>query len=143
MKEDNIKIQEKSSENNEGEIIGKARPFTYEQNMEVLKQQQKALCKIKSNVNGSGFLCHIPFPVLITNNHVLSEKHIQVSQEIEISFGDGKEPRTIIIDENRKVITFGKVNSGKGPAKDVDVTIIEVRPKEDQLEDQIFLYVII
>ena len=100
------------------------------------KQQEKSLCKIHIGKNsGSGFLCHIPDPVLITNNHVLNQERIKTGKKIKISFNDEEIVKNILIDENRKTYTIKKDENGN----EVDITIIEIRPKEDDFQNLEFI----
>ena len=97
---------------------------------------KKCLCKIQTKSGFDiGFLCHIPNPVLITNNHILNQEDIQPGKKIKISFNDEMDFKTIFIDEKRKTYTIEKDDDGN----EIDVTIIEIRPKEDGLQDQEFL----
>ena len=103
----------------------------------ILKQKKKNVYKIKCNIGvGTGFLCLIPFPTklnplptLITNNHNLSENDIAVNQKIEYSLTDDTESNEIIIDEERKKYT--NVN--------YDITMIEIKPEEDNIDLNSFL----
>ena len=78
---------------------------------------------------GRDFFCKIPFleqnklPVLITSNHVLEENDIKKNKIIEIKLNDERESRNIKIDKFRKRYTCSKI----------DLTIIEIRPKIDNL----------
>ena len=98
--------------------------------------QNKCCCKIKINKLGEkGFLCKIPFPdskkllpVLITNNHVLEEKHILINKEIKFSLKDNKFPYTIKIDDLR--LTYTNPN--------YDTTMIQIRDT-DNLDTNTFL----
>ena len=112
-------------------------PISIEQMEYILKQMKRSIYKIKLNKGfGTGFLCLIPFPTklnplptLITNNHVLSINNIEVNQKIEYSFNDNIKFNSIIIDKNRKKYTN----------KNYDITIIEIKPEEDNIEINSFL----
>ena len=98
----------------------------------IINQLNNNVCKIyKSNGdNATGFFCKIPFaytflPVLITNNHVLNEEDIKANRIIQLSLEDGKIEKKIIINESR--ITFTN--------KDLDVTIIEIIPRVDGINN--------
>ena len=59
------------------------------QNQILQNQQEKSLFKIKTKKGiSSGFLCHIPNPVLITSKNVLSEEDIKPGKKIIISFNN-------------------------------------------------------
>ena len=103
-----------------------------EQTNKIINQLNTCVCKInKSNGdNATGFFCKIPFsysflPVLITNNHVLNEEDIKINRIIKFSLKDGQIEKKLIINESR--ITFTD--------KDLDVTIIEIIPKIDGIND--------
>ena len=112
-------------------------PISMEQMKYILNQMEKSIYKIKCNIgSASGFLCLIPFPTklnllptLITNNHVLSEKDIAIKQKIQCLLKDDFEFKTIIIDENRKKYTSEKY----------DTTIVEIKPKDDNIDINSFL----
>ena len=127
----------------EKEIKIKDQPeaLTMKQDAKIAEQQVKSLCRIKIGDNeGSGFLCRIPDAenkVLITCNHVLNQEQIKPGEEITIYFTNKEGDRnfkTIKIDESRTTYTINKPNG-----EDVDVTIIELRPDEDKLNDQEFI----
>jgi V8-like Glu-specific endopeptidase len=97
---------------------------------------KNSVCKIKCKVgHGTGFFCLIPypsklkpFPLLITNNHVLDEEDIENNQIIEFSINNDSIKKKIVIDDLRKTYT----------SKEFDVTFIEVR-EEDNLNFNSFL----
>ena len=116
---------------------GKA--LTSKQSKILMRQMEKSLCRIpkinsESNSSGTGFLCKIPTPVLITNNHVLNKNDIEPEKEITISFEDDEKTKKIKIDNERKTYTITKLNG-----YEVDVTIIEIKPEEDDLLEQEFI----
>ena len=103
-----------------------------EQTKKIMNQLNDSVCKINKlyKENATGFFCKIPFsytllPALITNNHVLNEEDIRVNRIIKFSLKEGKIENKIIINENR--ITFTN--------KDLDVTIIEIIPTIDGIND--------
>ena len=98
---------------------------------------QNQVCKIlKDNgVKGTGFFCKIPYennllPVLITNNHVLNSKDINVTNNITISLNDNKEFKHIEIDNSRKLFTN----------EELDVTIIEIKANKDKIHPKAFSF---
>jgi len=103
-------------------------PVSIEGTKNILFQMGNCICKIYSEdgKKGTGFFCKIPFinnflPVLITNNHVLNEKDIDNNKTIELSINN--EVKEIEIDDSRKKYT----NSDKN----IDITIIEIKPNKD------------
>ena len=98
----------------------------------VIPQLENKICKIKKTIKGTGFFTKIPYPnkfhllpVLITNNHILGNEDLSISNIINLTLNDGKEKRSLKIDELRKKFTDKKL----------DVTIIEIKPKEDGIND--------
>ena len=130
MNNDNIVIPEKTFDDQP----------TSKKNADIeylLNLQNKCCCKIKINKSemATGFLCKIPFPdskkllpVLITNKHVLEEKHILINKEIKFSLKDNKFPYTIKIDDLR--LTYTNSN--------YDTTMIQIRDT-DNLDTNTFL----
>ena len=106
-------------------------PITINKTELILDQMKKSICKIDNlNGQGTGFFCLIPYNnqklnVLITNNHILDQKILENSKEIIIKVNDGKEERSLIIDEKRKMYTN----------KEYDTTIIELFPEKDDLKN--------
>ena len=113
-------------------------PLTINQYKQIYYQQEKSICQIQSiNLIATGFLCCIPNPVLITNNHVLNSKQIKVGEKIKLGFlneNDEITSKIIKIDKKRNTYTIGKLNG-----EDIDTTIIELRPDEDGLNDKEFM----
>jgi len=100
---------------------------------EIKLQLESKICKIKTqdNKTGTGFFIKIPFPdkfhllpVLITNNHILGDTDLLINKIISITINDDKEKRFLKIDKTRKTFT----------SKDLDVTIIEIKPEEDEIK---------
>ena len=123
--------------------IGKPKTLTEEQERIIATQQEKSLCQITvDGYQANGFLCKIhgiTNPVLITNNHVLDENKIVPGSEINIYFTDelgNRDYKTIKIDEDRTVYTVGAIDG-----ENIDTTIIELRPDEDNLNDKEFLQI--
>ena len=101
-----------------------------------IQPPKKSLCKVKTEKGTSiGFFCRIPNPVLIIRSDVLNEKEINSVKKITLSFNDEKSFTEIIIDKNRKIFTIEKTDDGI----EINVSIIEIKPKEDKLQNQEFL----
>ena len=129
---------QRCKEDKEKKIFGQPRSLTKKQIKKILNQQSKSLCQITTKeVKSTGFLCRIPEPVLITAGYVLDESKIKPGEEIRIYFTDEedrKHYKTIKIDESRTTYTISKLNGAN-----IDTTIIELRPDEDDLNDQEFM----
>ena len=112
---------------------GISRPISKNINKIIYDQLDQCICKINiSTIVGTGFFCKIPFPdqfkllpVLISCEHVLNEDFYSNSKEIEISFNNDKIIKKIGIDKERKFYI----------SKDYDVTIIEIFPNIDGIND--------
>ena len=103
----------------------------------ILEQSEKCICKIEINKGkyGTGFFCAIPFPnkyhllpVLITNNHVLSEDDIIKGKQIKFTLNNDNYQFEIKIDGSRRTYTSIKY----------DITIIEIKDN-DNLDINTFL----
>ena len=112
--------------------------LTPEQMEKSLFQMKNCVCKIKLNngIIGTGFFCKIPFPdnftflpVLITCNHVLNNNNISQGKKIDFSLNNEQFLYSILITSSRKIYTNEKN----------DVTIIEIKPEEDNIEFKSFL----
>ena len=108
------------------------RPVYIEGINEIKKQMKKSICKIYKNDGdkGTGFFCEIPcqqenIKVMITNNHIIDEKYIKENDKIEISLNDENENKSIIINNKRKIYTN----------KEYDITIIEMNPRKDDINN--------
>ena len=98
-----------------------------DQTKNILSQLDKNICKIyqTNGEMGTGFFCKIPYPdqfkllpVLITNNHVLNEKDLQLFKSIRITMENDNIEKSLMIDAERIVLTNKKL----------DITIIEIKP---------------
>ena len=76
---------------------------------------------------GTGFFCRIRFPdenrrlpVLITKNHILGEKELEIGNIIKITLYDDKIEKNIMIDKSRLIFTN----------PDLDVTFIQIKPED-------------
>ena len=107
----------------EGDAKNSIKPVSLEEMLKITKQMQYSICKIyKTGGTGTGFLCKLPYnsnkiPFLITNNHILNEKDIEINKTVTISFNKKEMFKYISIDKSRIVITN----------KDLDFTIIEIK----------------
>ena len=123
------------AENNEVKINDSISPVSLQQSLTIIEQMQTCVCKIHNGKKkGTGFFIKIPYnnnlmTVLITNNHVLGESDIADGQNITISLNNETIIKDIILDSNRKRYTN----------KTLDVTIIEIREKEDNINDFLLL----
>ena len=108
-------------------------PVSIENTKKILSQMEKYICKIylEKGEGGTGFFCKIPFtsqslPVLITANHILGENEIKNGKIIKLTiYNKNNEVKKIEIDSSRKKYT--------NPDKKIDITIIEIKPKEDEI----------
>ena len=109
-------------------------PLKIAQTLKILEQSKKnIICKIikeEEKSMGTGFFCNIFYseqsykmPVLITNNHIINEKDIEINQEIGITLDDDKVEKILKINEQRKTYTD----------KELDITIIEILPSVDEI----------
>ena len=117
-------------------IEDQPRPVSIEGTRKILFQMENSTCIIypEDDNIGTGFFCKIPFhnnclPVLITNNHILDENDIKNNKIIKLSI-NGK-VKEIKIDNSRKKYT--------NPDKNIDITIIEIKPNEDGIGKNNFL----
>ena len=107
-------------------------PVSLEGTKKILFQMENCICKInlKNDEIGTGFFCKIPFnnnllPVLITNNHILNKDDIDNDKIIKLMINN--KIKQIEIDNSRKKYT----NSDKN----IDITIIEIKPNKDGIND--------
>ena len=107
--------------------------ISYESSEEILKQMKKCICKIKmeDGVQGTGFFCEIPFPneekfipVLITNNHIISQQSLSKKNEII----------SLIIRDEQKVKTINVNNRRNYTNPEYDITIIELK-EDDNIQN--------
>ena len=114
----------------EGYISDSITPVSLEGTNSILNQMKFSVCKIhKIGINGTGFFCNLPYkskliPFLITNNHILDSKDIEINKDIKISINNGKEFKNIKIDRKRIILTNEKL----------DYTLIEIDPKKDNID---------
>ena len=107
----------------------------------ILDQIRNCVFKIilENGDRGTGFFCNIPYnnkliPVMITNNHIIDSNYISNNKFIIITLNNDKDDKIIKLNDNRIIYTN----------KEYDITIIEIKPKDDkinnfmELEDKIF-----
>lgn len=122
----------------QGNCIKSFKSISIEGSKMIIRQMQTTVCKIKNNdIIGTGFFIKIPFynnkylmPVLLTNNHILSQKDLGPDKTIKFSINDTCEYNQIFLDD-RKILTF---------EKPYDITLIEIK-KDDGLDISLFLEV--
>jgi len=115
--------------------------ITMEKTNIIMDQMKKYIFKIKNkNGEGTGFFCYIfnnniKIPVLITNSHIIDENFIKQNKILNIILNDGREYKSIELQENKKIYTNKKY----------DITIIDISPEKDniinflELDELIFL----
>jgi len=105
----------------------------------VLNHMMNCICKIKMKGEvGTGFFCKIPFKnetikVLMTNYHVLGDKELNKSKNLNLLINDDKD--ILIIDLN--------IKRNKYFNEDYDITIIELKDEDKikyylELDDNLF-----
>ena len=115
-------------------------PVSLEGTKKILFQMENCICKIylkNNDVIGTGFFCKIPFnnnllPVLITNNHILNKDDIDNDKIIKLMINN--KIKQIEIDNSRKKY----INSDKN----IDITIIEIKPNKDGINNYLEIYYI-
>ena len=121
--EDEIKL--------EAYVKGSPEPLTIEATSKIIDQMKKCVCHIKYNgKDGTGFFTKIPYisdtlTVLCTNNHIISGNDLKNCKIITLYINNRNIEKNILINENRFFYTN----------KILDVSIIEIKEKEDQIED--------
>ena len=111
----------------------------------ILSQKENCICKIiQKDKKGTGFFCKIPFPdknnllnVLITNNHILNENEIKDNNTIK-AYNKAKNRNIeieIIMDESRKRYTY------KNDKEGIDITIIDIKPNKDKINNYLDIYI--
>ena len=104
----------------------------------ILNQMKNSVCKIylDNGNTGTGFFCLIPYvsklkniPFLITNEHVLNENDLSSNNKIIISLENNKTIKKINMKEKRIKYTN----------RDIDVTLVEIKPNIDNLDINNFL----
>ena len=126
----------------EKDIITSPEPVTLKGTENIFDQMNNSVCRIYNKGKGTGFFTKIPYknkflPVLITNNHIIDKNALETNKNIIIYLNNDKIMKIIKIDNNRLRYTN----------KNLDVTIIEIKEREDnlnikyiELEDEIIKY---
>ena len=111
-------------------------PIPVEGMTKILNQMKKCICKIfkENDFKGTGFFYNIPFqsdylPVLVTNNHILNENDIENGNIIKLNIYNKQKLIEIEIDNSRLKFTN----------QTIDITIIEIKPKQDGVEKDNYL----
>ena len=114
--------------NQESGILGCPGIITYECTKKIIEQMEKNVFKIKTkDGQGTGFFCKIPFPdetnmlpVLMTNNHVIDKDILINERNIKIYIEEEFEEKIINLNNRMKYTN-----------KDYDITIIEIKEKDN------------
>ena len=110
-------------------------PITLKSTETRLNQMKNSICKIKKdNTIGTGFFCTIPYkskliPFLVTNEHVLNNNDLK--NNIVISLKEETLFKNININIKEKRIIYVD--------KELDVTLIEIKPNLDGIDKNNFL----
>jgi len=111
-------------------------PISIEQTEKIVTQMKKCVCKIYKEGNGTGFFCKFPLLnsqkyvyVLLTNYHVLGKNDIKDNSTVSFSIGEEAKINNIVINSKRKKYTN----------EELDITIIEINPKKDNISKNDFL----
>ena len=105
-------------------------PLSIKDTEEIIEQMKYGVCKILKNKGmGTGFFVKISLdgkklPVLITNNHVIDQDDIDKNIIVTLKLNNYKISKNISL-KNRLMYTN----------KDLDVTIIEIKENNDDLEN--------
>ena len=105
-------------------IKGSVDPVNMSSTEKILGQMKNCVCKIKiGNIIATGFFCKIPqinMNFLITNYHVINEKHIFTNNKINILLNDEKEVLRIDLTLKRE----------KYFNEEYDITLIELKEND-------------
>ena len=123
-------------ENNTRDIIcekdmnSSLEPLSIGATEKILEQMKKCVCKIYNTIQGTGFFIKIPYrntilPVIITNHHIISENDILNNVMITIYVNNETNGKNIKLGEGRLFYS----------SKELDVTIIEIKEKEDGIKN--------
>ena len=98
----------------------------------ILGQMKKGICKIKNKKGkGTGFFFNIAhencnIPVMITASHVINQEIINEEKVINVIINDEDE-------KGNKYINIDKTNRKIYTSEKYDIMIIEIKPKQDQI----------
>ena len=109
-------------------LPGYPKEATYEGIEMILQQMRKTICKIRiEKMQGTGFLCKIPFPdlnnmlrVLITNNHIIN-RDLLFQKDAQISIDIREETDYKVLNLNNRI---------KYTNEEFDITIIEIKDED-------------
>ena len=125
-----INTDDNNANNNNENSDGKIPPLPKEKTIQILNQLSRCVGKIYKDGGemATVFFCKIPYPdqfnllpFLITNYHVLHGNDLRINKTIKITFDNDRIEKLVIIDETRIVLSF----------KDIDVSMIEIKPEID------------
>ena len=105
-------------------LKGAVKSISLEQNLIILEQLKKCICKI--NKKGTGFFCFIPYgnknlPVLITAAHIISVKEelkeisLEINNSVKIIELNGE--RKAFSDKELNISNKEKINEAKNRTK--------------------------
>jgi surface protein len=114
----------------EKKINSSPEPLSIGATEKILNQMKKCVCKIYNVIQGTGFFIKIPYrntilPVIITNYHIISENDILNNVMITIYVNNETNAKNIKLGEGRLFYS----------SKELDVTIIEIKEKEDDIKN--------
>ena len=109
--------------------------LTSEQIIQISEQIKDCICEIinEEGIRGTAFFCQIPFnddsniPALITTNKILNQNNVLKGNSIKLYLSDSN--KKITINKNRKTYTN----------EIFDVTIIEIFPEKDGIDNFLYL----
>ena len=129
---------DKESDYNEENFIKKhTQSIEIEKLMLLIEISEKRICKIESKDgnHGTGFFCTLKYleswetyNVLITNEHILTERDLSPGNIVKFSINNGKNNFEIKIDDKRIVYT----------SREYDTSIIEIKPEDGIAKDAFF-----
>ena len=115
------------------DYIGGIPPIRIEKITKMLSQLDKCICKVEKEKNKkicTGFLCKIHFPdefsllpVFITAKHAFEKEELEPDKVIKITFYKNSISKFIKLSKERKILS-----------SELDVIIIEIKPKIDKIE---------
>ena len=110
------------------------KPISLNSTEKIIVQMKNSICKINllNGNKGTGFFCKILYknkivPLLITNNHVINQEILNRNENILITINNNEEKEINL--ENRIKYTN----------EEYDITIIEIKENEDQINNYLEL----